>query len=69
MPKPNRTTLKSIEKMIDQMDDDMILSLLGSNAEDDDTEILQQQLQQKIAQEMNDHSEFEKVQAEMQNTI
>lgn len=68
MPTPNRQTLKSIERMIDNLDDDMILSLLD-DAEDDDSDVLKQQLQQKIESELAQQSDYQQVQAELQDTV
>lgn len=68
MPKPNPKTLKTIENMIHQLDDDMLLTLLD-DAEDDDSERLKQQLQQKIEQELANQDDYQAVQAQMQDTV
>lgn len=68
MPKPNPKTLKTIENMIHQLDDDMLLTLLD-DAEDDDSKRLKQQLQQKIEQELANQDDYQAVQAQMQDTV
>lgn len=72
MPKSNPKTLKTIENMLNQLDDDMLLALLNdgeNDAEDDDNERLKQQLQQKIEQELANQDDYQAVQAQMQDTV
>ncbi len=68
MPKPNRTTLKTIEHMVNYLDDDIILDLLG-HGEDADSDTLARQLQQKIAQELTEQDNYQAVQAELQDSV
>ncbi|MFW2176421.1 MULTISPECIES: exodeoxyribonuclease VII large subunit [unclassified Moraxella] len=68
MPTPNPKTLKTIENLINNLDDDMLLALLD-DAEDADSETLNRQLQQKIQQQLNQQDDYQHAQAELQNTV
>lgn len=65
---PNRHTVSTIEKMINQLDDDILLSLLD-DTEDTDTDTLAQQLQQKLQHELATQDDYQQVQSELQDTV
>ena len=70
MPTPNRHTVKNIEKLTRQFDDDMLLSLLDDDSDTDSnrTDNLTA-LQQKLSEELAQQQDYQRVQAELQDTV
>ena len=77
MAKASKSIIKDIENQLARLDitttaadagDDIFLALLN-DAKDDETAPLSHQLQQKITAELEHQDEFERVQAEMQDTV
>lgn len=66
--KPHSATVKTIERMINNLDDDMLLSLLD-DTEDTDSQLLKHQRQQKLESELAEQDEFRRVQVQMQDTV
>ena len=70
MPTPNRHTVKNIEKLTRQFDDDMLLSLLDDDSDTDSNRADNlTALQQKLSEELAQQQDYQRVQAELQDTV